>query len=81
MPLAKINITLTDTIGLGPPSYSKVQVGASITREIEEPGGDEGLEVIKEATDKLAREVVEPFIATERAKVLKWIQSEKTESK
>jgi len=74
--IAKINITLTDKIGMGPPSYSKVEIGASVSREITEPGGDEGLEVIKSEMEKLATEVVKPFIGAERAKVLRMIQSE-----
>lgn len=73
---ARINVTLTDKIGLGAPTWSKIEVGASVTREIVEPGGDEGLVTIKEEIDKLAKEVVEPFIATERAKVLRWIQTQ-----
>ena len=73
---AKINITLTDKIGLGPPSYSKIEVGVSVSRDIVDPGGDEGLPVIKGEIEKLAKEVVEPFIAQERGKVLKWVQSQ-----
>ena len=73
---AKINITLTDKIGLGPPSYSKIEVGVSVSRDIVDPGGDEGLPAIKEEIEKLAKEVVEPFIAQERGKVLKWVQSQ-----
>ncbi len=77
MPEAKINITLNDTIGFGPQAnWSKVEVGVSVSRAIDEPGGDEGLEVIKEETEKLAKEVVKPFIAAERAKVLRMIQSD-----
>lgn len=68
--VAKINITLSDKIGLGPPSYSKVEVGASVTREVV----DEGPEAILEELNTLAKEVVEPFIASERSKVLKWLQ-------
>ncbi len=74
--VAKINITLTDKIGLGPPSYSKVEVGVSVSREIDEPGGDEGLEIIKTEMEKLSKEVVKPFIGAERAKVLRMIQSD-----
>lgn len=73
---ARINITLTDKIGLGPPSYSKVEVGVSVTREITEPGGDEGVELLKTELETLSREVVKPFIAGERAKVLKMIQAD-----
>jgi hypothetical protein len=74
--IAKINITLTDKIGLGPPSYSKVEVGVSVSREVDEPGGEEGLAVIKAEMESLSKEVVKPFIASERAKVLRMIQSE-----
>lgn len=73
---AKINITLNDKIGLGPPSYSKIEVGVSVTREINDPGGDEALSLIKAEVEKVAKEVVEPFIAEERAKVLKWVQNQ-----
>lgn len=74
--IARINITLNDKIGFGPPSYSKVEVGVSVTREINDPGGDEGLEFIKSEIEKVASEVVKPFIAAERGKVLRMIQGE-----
>lgn len=73
---AKIFVSLEDKVGLGPPTYSSVTMGASVSREVADPGGDEGLTFLKTEMDKLAKEVVEPFIATERAKVLKWLQRE-----
>lgn len=71
--IAKINITLEDTIGFGAQAnWSKVKVGVSVTREVTDNGADS----IKKELEELSNEVAKPFIAVERAKVLKMIQSQ-----
>jgi len=69
---ARLYVGLEDKIGL--PNYSSATAMASISREVEDSGGDEALEIFREEMEKMAAEVLEPFISAERENILKMVQ-------
>lgn len=72
---ARLYVGLEDKIGL--PNYSSATAMASISREIDDPSGDEALELFKQEMRKMAEEVLEPFIAAERENILRMVQEKK----
>ena len=72
MRIAKLYVGLEDKIGLS--NYSSATAMASVSREIEDPGGDEALQIFAAELRKMAEEVLEPFIAAERQNILDTVQ-------
>lgn len=68
--VAKVHFHCEDKIGKGPPTYSSVSYGFSITREVVDDGDlDKIVEAAKEVSD-----AVEELCANERGEILKWFK-------
>ena len=68
---AKINFRADDKIGL--PDFSSITYGLSISRDVEDVGGEEGMAAIMAETETIVKEV-EGFLAKERGIILELIQ-------
>lgn len=73
---ARLYVSLEDKIGF-PGTYSSATAAASISREVEDVGGDEALPLLQAELKKMAEEVLEPFIAAERENILRMIKEKR----